>query len=84
MVQIQIFDDEIDDFIDMEPGTPVHNNAKIKLMRKLVPQADASILYQTLAVIYTITLAFLLHTFAEMSAVSVGMVYVYVETNNFP
>ncbi|KAH7948825.1 hypothetical protein HPB49_002689 [Dermacentor silvarum] len=39
---IQIFDDEIEDFIDMEPGTPVHNKAKIKLMRKLVPQADCT------------------------------------------
>nr|XP_054926046.1 zinc finger protein 678-like [Dermacentor andersoni] len=37
---LQIYDDELEDFVDLEPGTPVHNKAKIKLARKLVRQAD--------------------------------------------
>ncbi|KAL3247903.1 hypothetical protein MRX96_056784 [Rhipicephalus microplus] len=39
---IQMYDEEVDDFIDLEPDTPVHNKAKIKLSRKLKPQADDS------------------------------------------
>ncbi|XP_065295298.1 zinc finger protein 2-like isoform X2 [Dermacentor albipictus] len=37
---LQIYDDELEDFVDLEPGTPVHNKAKIKLARKLVRKAD--------------------------------------------
>ncbi|KAL1479300.1 hypothetical protein MTO96_051964 [Rhipicephalus appendiculatus] len=40
--QIQIYDDELDDYVDLEPGTCVQNKAKIKLSRKLVLQADDS------------------------------------------
>ncbi|KAL3198508.1 hypothetical protein MRX96_014324 [Rhipicephalus microplus] len=39
---IQMYDEEVDDFIDFEPDTPVHNKAKIKLSRKLKPQADCA------------------------------------------
>ncbi|KAL3244581.1 hypothetical protein MRX96_047155 [Rhipicephalus microplus] len=39
---IQMYDEEVDDFTDLEPDTPVHNKAKIKLSRKLKPQADCA------------------------------------------
>ncbi|KAL1470356.1 hypothetical protein MTO96_040478 [Rhipicephalus appendiculatus] len=37
---IQIYDDDLEDFVDLEPGTSVHNKSKIKLTRRLVLQAD--------------------------------------------
>ncbi|KAL3204141.1 hypothetical protein MRX96_001117 [Rhipicephalus microplus] len=37
---IEMYDEEVNDFIDLEPDTPVHNKAKINLSRKLKPQAD--------------------------------------------
>ncbi|KAL1467662.1 hypothetical protein MTO96_042010, partial [Rhipicephalus appendiculatus] len=41
-----IYDDELEDFVDLEPGTSVHNKAKIKLTKE-VGATSRSLVLQT-------------------------------------
>lgn len=47
LFQIQVYDEDLEDFIDLEAGNNVENRAKIKLARKVVPQADVSVLLRS-------------------------------------